>query len=60
MEAIFEMVLTFLWEIFANLIVQLLLELGLRSLVEPFRKSEVRHPFWLLLAVSSLALLQGT
>jgi hypothetical protein len=43
-EAIFEMVLTFLWEIFANLLVQFLLELGLRSLVEPFRKSEVRHP----------------
>ena len=44
MDAIIEMILTFLWEIFANLLVQFLLELGLRSLVEPFRKSEARHP----------------
>jgi hypothetical protein len=43
-EAVFEMILSFLWEIFANLLVQFLLELGLRSLIEPFRKSEVRHP----------------
>jgi hypothetical protein len=43
-EAIFEMILTFLGEIFADLLLQFLLELGLRSLVEPFRKSEVRHP----------------
>lgn len=44
MDAILEMILTFLWEIFANLLAQILLELGLRSLVEPFRKSEERHP----------------
>jgi hypothetical protein len=43
-EAILEIILSFLWEIFSNLLVQFLLELGLRSLVEPFRKSEDRHP----------------
>lgn len=41
---IVEMILTFLWEILANLLAQFLLEVGLRSLVEPFRKSEARHP----------------
>ncbi|MBJ6800522.1 hypothetical protein [Geomonas propionica] len=44
MEAIFELVFGLLWELFANLVFQLLVELGMRSLVEPFRKSDRRHP----------------
>jgi hypothetical protein len=58
-EAIFEILLTFLWEILGNLLLQLLLELGLRSLVEPFRKSEVRHPVFAFIGCVMLGTAAG-
>ncbi|HJV33819.1 hypothetical protein [Geomonas sp.] len=59
MDAIFELILSFLWEIFANLLVQFLLELGLRSLAEPFRKSEQRHPVLAFIGCIMLGTLAG-
>ena len=59
MEAIFELVFGLLWELFANLIFQLLAELGMRSLVEPFRKSDRRHPFLAFLGSILLGSLAG-
>lgn len=44
MEIIFEFIIGFVGEIVADLLCQFLVELGLRSLVEPFRKSDQRHP----------------
>ncbi len=44
MEIIIDFILGFLWEVFANLLFEFLVELGLRSIVEPFRKSDQRHP----------------
>jgi hypothetical protein len=44
MEIIFEFIMGFIWEIGANLLFEFLFELGLRSIFEPFRKSDQRHP----------------
>jgi len=59
MEAIFEIILSFLWEIFGNLLVQFLLEVGLRALIEPFRKSEARHPVLAFLGCIILGTVAG-
>jgi hypothetical protein len=48
-EIIFDIIFGLLQELVANLLFQFLLELGLRSLVEPFRKNDQRHPVIALL-----------
>ncbi|GFO65471.1 hypothetical protein M1B72_17080 [Geomonas paludis] len=59
MEAIFELIFGLLWELFANIIFQLLVELGLRSLVEPFRKSDRMHPVFAFIGSILLGSLAG-
>jgi hypothetical protein len=59
LEAIFELVFGVLWELFANLVFQVLIELGMRSLVEPFRKSDRRHPILAFIGSILLGSLAG-
>lgn len=59
MEAILELFFGLLWELFANIIFQLLVELGMRSLAEPFRKSDRRHPMLAFIGSIMLGSLAG-